>query len=186
MDDRRSCAVRPDKSSLFFQPTNCSARSVCHSCLSAFAARLINKFSQQLLKDIYMDTCCANVYTHIILIKSLSVCYSMCHNGSLELRDCESLKHRCWSLDGVRIKRWLYFFKCLQEIPLLKSLFFFRITALVLFLCEVPFCCQFIEFANAVAARADQLKPWQKALFYCGWAQHSSSHLLSLLLFSLC
>lgn len=52
-------------------------------------------------------------------------------------------------------------------------LFFFfhpsRLTAFVLFLCEVPFCCQFIEFANAVAARADKLKPWQKAFFYCGW-----------------
>uniref|UniRef100_A0A3P8U4H4 Calcium channel flower domain containing 1 n=1 Tax=Amphiprion percula TaxID=161767 RepID=A0A3P8U4H4_AMPPE len=36
------------------------------------------------------------------------------------------------------------------------------LNAFVLFLCEVPFCCQFIEFANAVAARADKLKPWQK------------------------
>ncbi|KAG7477254.1 hypothetical protein MATL_G00092180 [Megalops atlanticus] len=44
------------------------------------------------------------------------------------------------------------------------------LNAFVLFLCEVPFCCQFIEFANAVAARADRLKPWQKAFFYCGMA----------------
>ncbi|RVE66019.1 hypothetical protein OJAV_G00122300 [Oryzias javanicus] len=44
------------------------------------------------------------------------------------------------------------------------------LSAFVLFLCEVPFCCQFIEFANAVAARADKLKPWQKAIFYCGMA----------------
>ncbi|XP_023663733.1 calcium channel flower homolog [Paramormyrops kingsleyae] len=44
------------------------------------------------------------------------------------------------------------------------------LNACVLFLCEVPFCCQFIEFANAVAARADKLKPWQKAFFYCGMA----------------
>ncbi|XP_016384221.1 calcium channel flower homolog [Sinocyclocheilus rhinocerous] len=44
------------------------------------------------------------------------------------------------------------------------------LTAIVLFLCEVPFCCQFVEFANAIAARADRLKPWQKALFYCGMA----------------
>uniref|UniRef100_A0A8C7X1C2 Calcium channel flower domain containing 1 n=1 Tax=Oryzias sinensis TaxID=183150 RepID=A0A8C7X1C2_9TELE len=44
------------------------------------------------------------------------------------------------------------------------------LNAFVLFLCEVPFCCQFIEFANAVAARADKLKPWQKAFFYCGMA----------------
>ncbi|XP_029108503.1 calcium channel flower homolog isoform X1 [Scleropages formosus] len=44
------------------------------------------------------------------------------------------------------------------------------LNACVLFLCEVPFCCQFVEFANAVAARADRLKPWQKAFFYCGMA----------------
>ncbi|KAL0965249.1 hypothetical protein UPYG_G00278760 [Umbra pygmaea] len=44
------------------------------------------------------------------------------------------------------------------------------LNAFVLFLCEVPFCCQFIEFANAVASRADKLKPWQKAFFYCGMA----------------
>ncbi|KAJ8261356.1 hypothetical protein COCON_G00170790 [Conger conger] len=44
------------------------------------------------------------------------------------------------------------------------------LNACVLFLCEVPFCCQFIDFANAVAARADRLKPWQKAIFYCGMA----------------
>ncbi|KAJ7395916.1 Calcium channel flower like protein [Pitangus sulphuratus] len=33
-----------------------------------------------------------------------------------------------------------------------------------------PFCCQFIEFANAVSARADKLRAWQKAAFYCGMA----------------
>ncbi|XP_062333480.1 calcium channel flower homolog isoform X1 [Osmerus eperlanus] len=44
------------------------------------------------------------------------------------------------------------------------------LNACVLFLCEVPFCCQFVEFANAVAARADKLRPWQKAFFYCGMA----------------
>lgn len=43
-----------------------------------------------------------------------------------------------------------------------------RLNAFVLFLCEAPFCCQFIEFANAVSARADKLRPWQKAAFYCG------------------
>ncbi|XP_077352977.1 uncharacterized protein cacfd1 isoform X2 [Festucalex cinctus] len=42
------------------------------------------------------------------------------------------------------------------------------LNAFVLFLCEVPFCCQFIEFANAVAARADRFRPWQKSFFYCG------------------
>ncbi|XP_040504991.1 calcium channel flower homolog isoform X1 [Gallus gallus] len=44
------------------------------------------------------------------------------------------------------------------------------LNAFVLFLCEAPFCCQFIEFANAVSARADKLRAWQKAAFYCGAA----------------
>ncbi|NXI02491.1 FLOWR protein, partial [Pachycephala philippinensis] len=44
------------------------------------------------------------------------------------------------------------------------------LNAFVLFLCEAPFCCQFIEFANAVSARADRLRAWQKAAFYCGMA----------------
>ncbi|XP_069465457.1 calcium channel flower homolog [Ambystoma mexicanum] len=44
------------------------------------------------------------------------------------------------------------------------------LAAFVLFLCEAPFCCQFIEFANTVSAKADKLRPWQKALFYCGLA----------------
>lgn len=43
-----------------------------------------------------------------------------------------------------------------------------RLNAFVLFLCEAPFCCQFIEFANAVSSRADKLRAWQKAAFYCG------------------
>lgn len=50
-----------------------------------------------------------------------------------------------------------------------------RLNAFVLFLCEVPFCCQFVEFANAIAARADKLRPWQKALFYCGWERWTST-----------
>lgn len=45
-----------------------------------------------------------------------------------------------------------------------------RLNAFILFLCEAPFCCQFIEFANAVSARADRLRAWQKAAFYCGMA----------------
>lgn len=54
-----------------------------------------------------------------------------------------------------------------------------RLNAFVLFLCEVPFCCQFVEFANAIAARADKLRPWQKALFYCGWeTSHTSRPLI--------
>ncbi|XP_058270761.1 calcium channel flower homolog isoform X3 [Hemibagrus wyckioides] len=44
------------------------------------------------------------------------------------------------------------------------------LTACVLFICEVPFCCQFVEFANAVADRADRMRPWQKAMLYCGMA----------------
>ncbi|XP_072345027.1 calcium channel flower homolog isoform X1 [Scyliorhinus torazame] len=44
------------------------------------------------------------------------------------------------------------------------------LNAFVLFLCEAPFCCQFIEFANAVSAKVDKLRYWQKAVFYCGMA----------------
>ncbi|XP_074066875.1 calcium channel flower homolog [Macrotis lagotis] len=44
------------------------------------------------------------------------------------------------------------------------------LNAFILFLCEAPFCCQFIEFANTVADKADRLRPWQKAIFYCGMA----------------
>ncbi|XP_066436475.1 calcium channel flower homolog [Eleutherodactylus coqui] len=47
---------------------------------------------------------------------------------------------------------------------------FMMVNALVLFLCEAPFCCQFIEFANTVADKVDKFRPWQKALFYCGMA----------------
>ncbi|XP_037348882.1 calcium channel flower homolog [Talpa occidentalis] len=44
------------------------------------------------------------------------------------------------------------------------------LNAFVLLLCEAPFCCPFIEFANTVAARVDRLRSWQKAGFYCGMA----------------
>ena len=40
--------------------------------------------------------------------------------------------------------------------------------AFVLLLCEAPFCCSFVEFANTVAAKVDRLRSWQKAVFYCG------------------
>ena len=40
--------------------------------------------------------------------------------------------------------------------------------AFVLLLCEAPFCCHFVEFANTVAAKVDRLRSWQKAVFYCG------------------
>ncbi|XP_054989242.1 calcium channel flower homolog isoform X1 [Sorex araneus] len=42
--------------------------------------------------------------------------------------------------------------------------------AFVLLLCEAPFCCPFLEFANAVAERVDRWRSWQKAVFYCGMA----------------
>ncbi|XP_048858547.1 calcium channel flower homolog isoform X2 [Brienomyrus brachyistius] len=42
--------------------------------------------------------------------------------------------------------------------------------AFVLFLCEAPFCCQFIEFADVVSSRVEKLRPWQKGAFYCGMA----------------
>lgn len=43
-----------------------------------------------------------------------------------------------------------------------------RVNAFILLLCEAPFCCQFIECANTVAAKVDALRSWQKAVFYCG------------------
>ncbi|XP_069842097.1 calcium channel flower homolog [Dendropsophus ebraccatus] len=62
-------------------------------------------------------------------------------------------------------------FNCITINPMnIAAGVFMMVNALVLFLCEAPFCCQFIEFANTVAAKADKLKPWQKAFFYCGMA----------------
>ncbi|XP_061427686.1 calcium channel flower homolog [Lethenteron reissneri] len=57
---------------------------------------------------------------------------------------------------------------CITVSPLtLLAGIFMMLTAAVLLLCEAPFCCQFVEFANVVAARADRLKPWHKGLVYC-------------------
>uniref|UniRef100_M3YLI4 Calcium channel flower domain containing 1 n=1 Tax=Mustela putorius furo TaxID=9669 RepID=M3YLI4_MUSPF len=42
--------------------------------------------------------------------------------------------------------------------------------AFILLLCEAPFCCQFMEFANTLAEKADRLRSWQRAVFYCGMA----------------
>ncbi|XP_015270393.1 PREDICTED: calcium channel flower homolog [Gekko japonicus] len=62
-------------------------------------------------------------------------------------------------------------FNCITVHPLnIAAGVWMMLNAFVLFLCEAPFCCQFVEFANAVSARADKLRPWQKALFYCGMA----------------
>ncbi|KAM4663193.1 calcium channel flower homolog isoform 1-T2 [Discoglossus pictus] len=44
------------------------------------------------------------------------------------------------------------------------------LNAFILFLFEAPFCCQFVEFSKTVSDKADKMKPWQKALFYCGMA----------------
>lgn len=88
------------------------------------------------------------------------------HNGSFVFADFHRLQpYGMW--DGYSLLGL-----CVSSL-----LPFSRLNAFVLFLCEVPFCCQFIEFANAVAARADKLKPWQKAFFYCGWEQqHDLCH----------
>lgn len=48
-------------------------------------------------------------------------------------------------------------------LPLPSSL-----NAFILLLCEAPFCCQFVEFANTVSEKVDRLRSWQKAVFYCG------------------
>lgn len=51
----------------------------------------------------------------------------------------------------------------LSFLPLPRSM-----NAFILLLCEAPFCCQFVEFANTVAEKVDRLRSWQKAVFYCG------------------
>ncbi|KAK9392363.1 calcium channel flower like [Crotalus adamanteus] len=60
---------------------------------------------------------------------------------------------------------------CLTIYPLnIVAGIWMMLNAFILILCEAPFCCQFIEFANVVSARVDKLRPWQKAVFYCGMA----------------
>ncbi|XP_054854339.1 calcium channel flower homolog [Eublepharis macularius] len=62
-------------------------------------------------------------------------------------------------------------FNCITVHPLnIAAGVWMMLNAFILILCEAPFCCQFVEFANAVSARADKLRPWQKAAFYCGMA----------------
>ncbi|XP_061460439.1 calcium channel flower homolog [Rhineura floridana] len=62
-------------------------------------------------------------------------------------------------------------FNCVTIYPLnIAAGVWMMLNAFVLILCEAPFCCQFVEFANAVSAKADKLHPWQKAAFYCGMA----------------
>ncbi|XP_055397559.1 calcium channel flower homolog isoform X2 [Bubalus kerabau] len=61
-------------------------------------------------------------------------------------------------------------FNCITIHPLnIAAGVWMVMNASVLLLCEAPFCCQFMEFANAVAAKADRLRSWQKAVFYCGF-----------------
>ncbi|XP_074150138.1 calcium channel flower homolog isoform X1 [Sminthopsis crassicaudata] len=62
-------------------------------------------------------------------------------------------------------------FNCITIHPLnIAAGVWMMLNAFILFLCEAPFCCQFIEFANTVAEKADRLRAWQKAIFYCGMA----------------
>ncbi|XP_072488966.1 calcium channel flower homolog [Notamacropus eugenii] len=62
-------------------------------------------------------------------------------------------------------------FNCITIHPLnIAAGVWMMLNAFILFLCEAPFCCQFIEFANTIADKADRLRPWQKAVFYCGMA----------------
>ncbi|KAG3288280.1 calcium channel flower homolog isoform X1 [Ictidomys tridecemlineatus] len=62
-------------------------------------------------------------------------------------------------------------FSCITIYPLkIAAGVWMIMNAFVLLLCEAPFCCQFVEFANTVAERVDRLRSWQKALFYCGMA----------------
>ncbi|KAG5210972.1 calcium channel flower homolog isoform X1 [Ovis aries] len=62
-------------------------------------------------------------------------------------------------------------FNCITIHPLnIAAGVWMVMNASVLLLCEAPSCCQFMEFANAVAAKADRLRSWQKAIFYCGMA----------------
>ncbi|XP_016052052.1 PREDICTED: calcium channel flower homolog [Miniopterus natalensis] len=63
------------------------------------------------------------------------------------------------------------FFNCITINPLnIAAGVWMIMNAFILLLCEAPFCCPFIEFANTVAAKADRLSSWQKAGFYCGMA----------------
>ncbi|XP_004388730.1 calcium channel flower homolog [Trichechus manatus latirostris] len=62
-------------------------------------------------------------------------------------------------------------FSCITVHPLnIAAGVWMIINAFILLLCEAPFCCQFVEFANTMAEKVDQLRSWQKAAFYCGMA----------------
>uniref|UniRef100_A0A8D0TX73 Calcium channel flower domain containing 1 n=1 Tax=Sus scrofa TaxID=9823 RepID=A0A8D0TX73_PIG len=62
-------------------------------------------------------------------------------------------------------------FNCITIHPLnIAAGVWMIMNAFILLLCEAPFCCQFVEFANTVAEKVDRLRSWQKAVFYCGMA----------------
>ncbi|KAM9207212.1 calcium channel flower homolog [Dugong dugon] len=62
-------------------------------------------------------------------------------------------------------------FNCITVHPLnIAAGVWMIINAFILLLCEAPFCCQFVEFANTMAEKVDRLRSWQKAVFYCGMA----------------
>ncbi|XP_076701280.1 calcium channel flower homolog isoform X1 [Callospermophilus lateralis] len=73
------------------------------------------------------------------------------------------IRHTACAISGL--------FSCITIYPLkIAAGVWMIMTAFVLLLCEAPFCCQFVEFANTVAERVDRLRSWQKAVFYCGMA----------------
>ena len=120
---------------------------------------------------------CARACVRVCKCASVCVCVCVCVLVTLPgfgscISLCVLFGLRAW-LARVSVHEracWLGMYLC--YVTLFLPAVCYRFNACVLFLCEVPFCCQFIEFANAVASRADKLKPWQKALFYCGWAAH--------------
>lgn len=62
-------------------------------------------------------------------------------------------------------------FNCITIHPLnIAAGVWMIMNACVLLVCEAPFCCPFIEFANTVAEWLDRRHAWQKAVFYCGMA----------------
>ncbi|MXQ94804.1 hypothetical protein E5288_WYG008206 [Bos mutus] len=82
-----------------------------------------------------------------------------------------SLRGQYWTLHTRAACAISGLFNCITIHPLnIAAGVWMVMNASVLLLCEVPFCCQFMEFANAVAAKADRLRSWQKAVFYCGMA----------------
>ncbi|XP_074150139.1 calcium channel flower homolog isoform X2 [Sminthopsis crassicaudata] len=91
----------------------------------------------------------------------------LCNFWPLQLYHHSSPQHCSRCVDDVSNTSDLLVCRLTFTISFLPSC---RLNAFILFLCEAPFCCQFIEFANTVAEKADRLRAWQKAIFYCGMA----------------